>query len=168
MTSIIYHVCKPRARNGISFGLWHGRDVPGVLYPKFHICITESLDRNRVTTKWVREIKYRALMYDISWFQKRNFYLILITSKFYLKSFLPPSSFSVKSGCNRIGLKTTFLEPENIIYHCLVLGFPDSFHGLPTDFSKTPWYVRRPKRRNRTDDDTSSHPSEVNFSKRIA
>ena len=76
-------------------------------------------------------------MYDVSWFQKCNFYLILITSKFYLKSFLPPSSFSVKSGCNRIGLKSTFLEPENIIYHCLVLGFPDSFHGIPTDFSKT-------------------------------
>ena len=76
-------------------------------------------------------------MYDISGFQKCNFYLICITSKFYLKSFLPPSSFGVKSGCNRIGLKTTFLEPDNIIYHCLVLGFLDSFHDIPTDFSKT-------------------------------
>ena len=65
--------------------------------------------------------------------------MICITSKFYLKSFLLPSSFGVKSGCNRIGLKSTFLEPENIIYHCLVLGFLDSFHGIPTDFSKTTW-----------------------------
>ena len=64
----------------------------------------------------VRETKYRALIYEVSCFQKCNFYLIPITSKLYSKIFLNQVILVLKFGCNRNQIKITFLESGNIIH----------------------------------------------------
>jgi len=40
-------------------------------------------------------------------------------------------------------LKITFFEPWNLIFQCSILCLPGSFHGLPTDWSRTPWVKKK-------------------------
>ena len=48
----------------------------------YPLCPRDVLTIFRVWSFSPWETKYRALIYDVSWFQKCNFYLIRITSKF--------------------------------------------------------------------------------------
>ena len=83
--------------------------------------------------------EHKALIYDISQFQKCGFRPNPITSNFTVKKSGNPELLVLKFGRNRIEIKITFLESGNIIDERPVLGLRQKSHSYLTKFSKTQW-----------------------------
>ena len=89
--------------------------------------------------EFATETKYRALMYDLSQFQKCNFHPNPMMAKFYTIGTQLPCTFSTKFGHQQNQIKITFLESLNIIYQRPVLRSCRKFGSLPKNRSSTPW-----------------------------
>ena len=87
--------------------------------------------------EFATETKYRALMYDLSRFQKCNFHPNPMMAKFYTIGTQLPCTFSTKFGHQQNQIKITFLESLNIIYQRPVLRSCRKFGSLPKNCSST-------------------------------
>ena len=52
-----------------------------------------------------------------------------------------PGFYRVNFGCNRISIKTTFLESGSLIHYSSALGFPRIYSLLPKNALRDPWLV---------------------------